>query len=179
MSEFTVGEDGFMREKLPLPDRLNGEFDTLTHETHMMLIKAYTLLTATVRRNNPSTQSLGRYNVLRLLSHAPEHRLLMNELGDGLETSPTVITRLIDTLAADDLVRRVEHPDDKRKTWAEITEAGQRLFQAEEPAMMREVERLWAGVTADEKRLLTHLLSKVRLSLLTAPMRGQNLSEPD
>lgn len=176
MPEFSVDEDGFMREKLPLPDNLDGDFDALTHETHMMLIKAYTSLTATVRRNNPSTQSLGRYNVLRLLSHAPDHRLLMSELGDGLETSPTVVTRLIDNLAADGLVRRVEHPEDKRKTWAEITKAGTRLFKSEEPVMMREVERAWAGVTDDEKRLLTHLLSRVRLSLLTAPTRDRDFS---
>jgi DNA-binding MarR family transcriptional regulator len=132
-----------------------------------MLVKAYTSLTAAARRNNPSTQSLGRYNVLRLLYYADQRRLLMSEIGDGLETSPTVVTRLVDTLVADGLVQRVDHPDDKRKTWAEITATGQRVYESEEPLMRAEIGKLWAGVSAEEKRLLVHLLSKLRLSLLT------------
>ena len=136
-----------------------------------MLVRAYTSLTATVRRNNPSTQSLGRYNVLRLLYGAVDRRLLMSEIGDGLEISPTVVTRLVDSLVADRLVRRVDHPDDKRKTWAEITGAGIELFEAEMPLMSRKIEDLWRGMESDDKRLLIHLLSKLRLNLLTAASR--------
>jgi DNA-binding MarR family transcriptional regulator len=137
----------------------------------MMLVKAYTAITAAARRNNPSSQSLGRYNVLRLLHAAEDRRLLMSEIGDGLETSPTVVTRLVDALVADGLVRRSDHPDDKRKTWAEITDAGATLFEAEAPLMMLEVEKLWQGVTEEEKRLLVHLLTKVRLSVKSASVR--------
>ena len=172
MASFTVGEDGFMREGMLPMDA--AERDSLTYDAHEMLIKAYTSLTATIRRRNPTSQSLGRYNVLRHLESAPDHRLLMSEIGDALQTSPTVVTRLIDGMVADGLVRRVEHPEDKRKTWAELTEAGARLFQAEQPAMAREVQRAWAGVTDDEKRLLIHLLSRFRLSLLTAPARDRD-----
>ncbi len=111
----------------------------------MMLVKAYTALTAAARRNNPSSQSLGRYNVLRVLHTAEDHRLLMSEIGDQLETSPTVVTRLVDALVADGLVRRIDHPDDKRKTWAEITDTGAALFEAESPLMMLEVQKLWLG----------------------------------
>jgi DNA-binding MarR family transcriptional regulator len=136
-----------------------------------MLIKAYTALTAAARRNNPSSQSLGRYNVLRLLHSAQDHRLLMSEIGDGLETSPTVVTRLVDALVADGLVRRIDHPGDKRKTWAEITNAGSALFEAEAPLMMLEVQKLWQGVTEEEKRLLAHLLTKLRLSVKAASVR--------
>ena len=133
----------------------------------MMLVKAYTSLTAVVRRNNPSSLSLGRYNVLRLLYATEERRLLMSEIGDGLEISPTVVTRLVDSLVAEGLVERVDHPDDKRKTWAAMTAAGQALFEAEMPLMLDEVEKLWAGLLPGEKRLLVHLLSKLRLSLAT------------
>lgn len=137
----------------------------------MMLVKAYTTLTAAARRNNPSSQSLGRYNVLRLLHASPDRRLLMSEIGDGLETSPTVVTRLVDQLVADGLVRRIDHPGDKRKTWAEITPAGAALFESESPLMMAEVQKLWQGVTEEEKRLLVHLLTKLRLSVKAASVQ--------
>ena len=136
-----------------------------------MLVKAYAAITGAARRNNPSSQSLGRFNVLRLLYGAEDRRLLMSEIGDGLETSPTVVTRLVDALVADGLVRRIDHPDDKRKTWAEITDDGSALFQAEAPLMMREVQKLWLGVTEEEKRLLAHLLTKLRLSVKAATVR--------
>jgi DNA-binding MarR family transcriptional regulator len=142
-----------------------------------MLVKTYTALTAAARRNNPSSQSLGRYNVLRLLHTADGRRLLMSEIGDGLETSPTVVTRLVDQLVADGLVRRIEHPDDKRKTWAEITDKGTALFEAESPLMMLEVQKLWQGVTEEEKRLLVHLLTKLRLSVKSASLRYPNVRE--
>ena len=142
--------------------------DALTHEAHIILFRAYTSLTATVRRNNPSRLSLGRYNVLRLLHAAPDNRLLMNEIGDGLEISPTVVTRLVDSLAAEGLVERADHPDDKRKTWAVLTAAGRSLYEAEMPLMLQQIEEVWKGLLPEDKRLLIHLLTKLRLSLMTA-----------
>jgi DNA-binding MarR family transcriptional regulator len=146
----------------------NGGLDPLTHEAHMILFRAYTSLTATVRRNNPSRLSLGRYNVLRLLHAAEDNRLLMSEIGDGLEISPTVVTRLVDALAAEGLVERVDHPDDKRKTWAVLTPEGRALFEAEMPLMLQQIEKLWRGLLGEEKRLLIHLLTKLRISLISA-----------
>ena len=136
-----------------------------------MLFKAYTSLTAAARRNNPTSLSLGRFNVLRLLYASESRRLLMSEIGEGLEVSPTVVTRLVDALVAEDLVRRVEHAGDKRKTWAEITGKGIALFEAEMPLMMQEVEKLWTGMDPEETRLLIHLLARLRLNVLTASAR--------
>jgi MarR family transcriptional regulator, 2-MHQ and catechol-resistance regulon repressor len=167
-----VLEDGMLAEKsvheaATRISQLGPDLDPLSHEAHTLLVKAYTSLTAAARRNNPSSLSLGRYNVLRLLYASDHNRLLMSEIGDGLEVSPTVVTRLVDSLVAEGLVARVDHPDDKRKTWATLTEAGRELFQSEMPLMVLEIERLWSGMTAKEKRLLVHLLSRLRLNLLT------------
>ena len=167
-----VLDDGLLTERSvhEAVARATGDngLDPLTHEAHMILFRAYTSLTATVRRNNPSRLSLGRYNVLRLLHAAEDSRLLMSEIGDGLEISPTVVTRLVDSLAAEGLVERAEHPDDKRKTWAVLTPEGRALFEAEMPSMLRQIEKLWQGMSPEEKRLLVHLLTKLRLSLITA-----------
>ena len=184
MTEFIVLDDGLLTERsahtaasMVAADR---GMDPLTQEAHMMLFRAYTTMTATVRRNNPSRLSLGRYNVLRLLYGAEDHRLLMSEIGDGLEISPTVVTRLVDSLAAEGLVERAHHPDDKRKTWAVLTPEGRALFESEMPAMLREVEKLWMGLLPEEKRLLVHLLTKLRLSLVTAsPDEVTDLAQAD
>ena len=171
-AEFVVLEDGMMAEKsvheaAARIAKQGPDLDPLSHEAHTLLVKTYTSLTAAARRNNPSSLSLGRYNVVRLLYASEHNRLLMSEIGDGLEVSPTVVTRLVDSLVGEGLVARVDHPDDKRKTWATLTDAGRDLFESEMPLMVLEIERLWSGMTAKEKRLLVHLLSRLRLNLLT------------
>ena len=62
-------------------------------------------------------------------------------------------------------VERVEDTADKRKTWAQLTTAGAVLMIGVLPQTAHQVERNWSALTADEKRLLIHLLAKVRLSL--------------
>ena len=141
--------------------------DPLTYEAHQILVRAVTALTGSIRRNNPSRFSLGRYNVLRLLYAAEEKRLLMSEIGDGLEISPTIVTRLVDSLVVEGIVERITHPEDKRKTWAAMTGEGIAIFEGEMPLMAEQIEKLWRGLQPEEKRLLVHLLSKLRLSLLT------------
>jgi DNA-binding MarR family transcriptional regulator len=124
-------------------------------------------MTGVSRRVKPSQLSLGRYNVLRLLYLAEERRLLMSELSEALEVSPTVITRLVDTLAEGGHVERTGHNTDKRKTWATMTDAGVALFESEWPPMAAMVQDLWQGFRDTEKRMLVHLLAKLRLNLLS------------
>jgi MarR family transcriptional regulator, negative regulator of the multidrug operon emrRAB len=107
--------------------------------------------------------SRARYNVLRLLYRAPNRRLLMGDFAEEMNVSPTNVTKLMDTLVADGLVRRVTHEVDKRKTWAEITEKGIDLVEKSIPAVGEHVSGLWQGLTEDEKRALVHLLAKMRM----------------
>ena len=141
--------------------------DPLSYEAHFMLLKAYNTITGVSRRVKPTSLSLGRYNVLRLLYTADERRMLMSELSDALEVSPTVITRLVDTLADEGFVERTGHDTDKRKTWATMTGAGAALFESEWPPMAAMVQDLWQGFRDSEKRMLVHLLAKLRLNLLS------------
>jgi DNA-binding MarR family transcriptional regulator len=141
--------------------------DPLSYEAHFMLLKSYNTMTGVSRQMKPTSLSLGRYNVLRLLYLADDRRLLMSELSESLEVSPTVVTRLVDTLADSGYVERTGHDTDKRKTWATMTEAGAALFEAEWPPMAAMVQDLWQGFRDAEKRMLIHLLAKLRLNLLS------------
>ncbi len=91
----------------------------------------------------------------------------MSDVGDGLEVSASIVTRLVDSLVEDGYVRRVDHPDDKRKTWAELTAEGSALFEAQMPMMRHQIRELWRGMDDDEKRILIHLFAKLRLNLIT------------
>jgi DNA-binding MarR family transcriptional regulator len=171
MPEFQLQDGGLMYEasthRFAHSLAAMTDADPLSYEAHFMLVKAYNTITGVSRRVKPTSLSLGRYNVLRLLYTSDERRLLMSELSEALEVSPTVITRLVDTLAEGGHVERTGHDTDKRKTWARMTEAGAALFEAEWPPMAAMVQELWLGFRESEKRMLVHLLAKLRLNLLS------------
>ena len=67
---------------------------------------------------------LGSYEVLLLLSEAPEMSLRMGALADGLLLSRSGLTRLVDRLEALGYVTRCSSEDDGRGLYAELTDAG-------------------------------------------------------
>jgi DNA-binding MarR family transcriptional regulator len=139
-----------------------------TFEAHLMLMKTYAILIP----GSPLDPSVGlsraRYNVLRLLYRAPDRRMLMGDFAEEMNVSPTNVTKLMDTLVADGLVTRATHEVDKRKTWAELTAAGAELVERSLPEIAGHVGGLWEGLDEDEKRVLIHLLAKMRVHAVTA-----------
>jgi MarR family transcriptional regulator, 2-MHQ and catechol-resistance regulon repressor len=173
MAEFITQDDGLLSEKsihglAAWYNEQSQKPHTLTYEAHLMLLRTHAAITA---QEGPSTRAgltRARYTVLRILYKAEGHRLLMSEIGQGLNVSPTNITKLIDGLVADDLVRRVNHPHDKRMTWAEITPKGIETFEELLPQVREHTEHLWSGLDDKEKKQLVHLLAKVLMNVTKA-----------
>ena len=67
---------------------------------------------------------LDDYEVLVFLSESTDGRLRMSELADQLLHSRSRLTYRIDRLVRSGLVRREQCPDDKRGTFAVLTDAG-------------------------------------------------------
>jgi DNA-binding MarR family transcriptional regulator len=138
--------------------------DSLNYEAHVMLLRSFMSLTALT---SGSGLSRARYNVLRILYQAPGHRLQMTDIGTGLGVSPTNVTKMVDSLERDGLVRRVRHDDDKRKTWTELTPEGELSFEQALPKVLEFTDGVWGELTEDEKRSLVHVLAKLRMVLMT------------
>lgn len=86
--------------------------------------------------------SLSSYEVLLLLSQAPDQALRMGTLADGLLLSRSGLTRLVDRMVARGLVERHTCSDDRRGTYARLTDAGREKFRTAQPtnlAAIREV----------------------------------------
>lgn len=106
--------------------------------------------------------SLPWYDVLLQLVEAPEHRLRMSELADRVLLSKSGLTRLIDRLQAEGLVRREPSPDDARGTFTIVTDAGYRRLRDAAPTHLRGVQQHWlAHFSDDELRQLGELLGRV------------------
>jgi DNA-binding MarR family transcriptional regulator len=105
---------------------------------------------------------LGWYDVLLQLAEAPGHRLRMAELADRVLLSRSGLTRLIDRLQAEDLVRREPSPDDARGTFTVLTDEGMRRLRRAAPVHLAGVQERWLAHFSDEElRELGALLGRV------------------
>ncbi len=138
-----------------------------TFEAHLMVLRTYVTLVSAPPIPGAPGLSRAKYNLLRMLYQAEDNRVLIGDFAEGLNVSPTNISKLVDSLVAEGFVRRAPHEVDRRKTWAELTEEGRQLIEAVLPAIAEGVEETWAGLDDEEKRVLAHLLAKMRMHALS------------
>lgn len=81
------------------------------------------------------------YEVLACLSGAPDEGCRMNELADELLVSRGGATRLVARMEEAGLVERVTPPEDRRATYARITDAGREAEQRASPVLIELVEQ--------------------------------------
>jgi DNA-binding MarR family transcriptional regulator len=84
------------------------------------------------------------YDVLVELAQAPERRRRMYELADAVVLSKSSLSRLIDRLEAEGLLRREPAPEDRRGAFAVLTDAGQAALEAAWPVYSRGIEQHFA-----------------------------------
>ena len=102
-----------------------------------------------------------RYEVLLFLADAPDGRLRMCELADGVLLSRCGLTRLVDRLERDGLVRRERCDDDARGLNAVITAEGRELFARARRTHLAGVRRLYLSrFEAGELDLLGELMER-------------------
>jgi DNA-binding MarR family transcriptional regulator len=99
------------------------------------MLFAYRNLTTAIdeRLEREHGLSLSSYEVLLLLSQAPKHSLRMGNLADRILLSRSGLTRLVDRMVARGLVERHTCSDDRRGTYARLTEAGAAKFREAQP----------------------------------------------
>ncbi len=105
------------------------------------LIRTTTGLLATLDNELQAAHglTLGDYEVLVHLSEAPERALRMTDLAGSLHLSPSGITRRIDGLVRDGLVERQRCPNDRRGSYAVLTDAGFARLEEAAPTHVRGV----------------------------------------
>lgn len=101
------------------------------------------------------------YDVLVQLNEAPANRLRMTELAAAVLLSKSGLTRLVDRMCAAGLVARCSDPEDRRGTFVELQEAGERQLREAAPVHLRGVqERFGRSVRADEAAVIETALRR-------------------
>jgi DNA-binding MarR family transcriptional regulator len=172
MNEFLVLEDGLLTVKqahdLAAWYGANSlTKDPLAMEANWMAIRVGNAVLEAGRPRHP-VMSVARFSVLRSLFMVEGHRLSMSEISQMLAVTMTNVTKLIDGLVASNLVERIDDEGDKRKTWAQLTPDGLAFVNSLLPEVATQIEQTWSCLTTREKRLLVHLLAKLKLQIQIA-----------
>ncbi|MFF2481135.1 MarR family winged helix-turn-helix transcriptional regulator [Paenibacillus sp. NPDC058071] len=99
------------------------------------------------------------FGVLELLHHKGPQPL--QQIGEKVLMSSGNITYVVDKLEKKELVCRKASTEDRRLTYAEITEAGRQFIEQVFPVHTAVIEQAVDGLTAEEKRLASSLLKKL------------------
>jgi DNA-binding MarR family transcriptional regulator len=102
--------------------------DTMVVVTSIMRVQQ--LLLARIEEVlRPLDLTFARYEALVLLTFSQRGSLPMSLMGQRLMVHPTSVTNIVDRLEAQDFIRRLAHPSDRRRTIVEITAAGRRVTE--------------------------------------------------
>jgi len=105
---------------------------------------------------------LSSYEVLLFLADSPNGRMRMSELADSVLLSRSGLTRLVDRLEREGLLKRERCESDARGLFAEITPAGRELFDAARRTHLDGVRALFLDrFSRDELRTLGGLWQKL------------------
>ena len=105
---------------------------------------------------------LGSYEVLLHLNEAPGRTMRMTELADRVLLSRSGLTRLVDRLEGDGLIRRESCPSDARGTNAVLTDLGLERLKEAAPIHLRGVrEHVIDVLSPEEIAALADVLGRI------------------
>jgi DNA-binding MarR family transcriptional regulator len=105
---------------------------------------------------------LSSYDVLIYLRAAPDRRLRMAELADSVLLSRSGVTRLVDRLEREGLIKRDACTDDGRGLFAVLTDKGEELLSRARPTHLAGVRRRFLEhFDADELETLARYWERV------------------
>jgi DNA-binding MarR family transcriptional regulator len=101
------------------------------------------------------------FEVLIRLSRSPEGQLRMTDLSTQTSLTTSGVTRVVDRLERDSLVRRTACPSDRRSSYAVITEAGRHRLENILPGHLALIDEWFTGLLTPEQ--LEALLTGLRV----------------
>ena len=138
------------------------EPDAMAAATSIM--RAAQIVSAAVEQAlRPLGLTFARWELLMLLTFSKRGSLPMTKIGERLMVHPTGISKLVDKLEEQRLVRREAHPTDRRTTLATILPDGRKL--ARRGAKTVGEVRYGVDLSISELRELTTVITGLRIQV--------------
>ena len=108
----------------------------------------------------------GDYQLLAMLSEAPDQRLRMCDLADSLRLTRSGLTRRMDGVLKKKLVTRVQSEEDGRAAFASLTPKGLDLLKQAAPEHLESVRRLMIDLLSpSEVKAIASAFGKIAKNL--------------
>ena len=133
-----------------------------------VMATAEAFLRESQRQFRPLGATGAQYNVLNILVSHPEG-LSQRELGDLLVVDRSNVTGLLDRLEKTGLVRRDDHPGDRRVYRVSITPAGLAFWEKIHPLYLEAVAKITGGLGEKQMR-------EARKTLVELEQKASDLS---
>jgi DNA-binding MarR family transcriptional regulator len=134
----------------------------------LALVHTHERLLSTLERETQAADhlSLSNYEALATLCHAAEGRLRMQDLAAAVVTSKSGATRTVASLEAQGYVERVIPPENRRVTYAVVTDAGRAAWRNAAPGFFARVhEHFGRHLDPGDAELLWKLLHRISTGL--------------
>jgi DNA-binding MarR family transcriptional regulator len=89
----------------------------------------------------------------------------MNEIAKALQITLSTTTGVIDQLEKKKLVRRIDHPRDRRSLHAELTPPGRKLYRSAHHAFLSHIVPLWERRTPSQRKEALRFLRETEQAL--------------
>lgn len=110
----------------------------------------------------------GDYQLLAMLSEAPDHRLKMCDLADTLRLSRSGLTRRMDGVVKAKYVERIQDKNDRRVSFAHLTTRGYEFLKKIAPLHLKDVRsRMIDLLNESEIKALGSAFAKINAHLRT------------
>ena len=110
----------------------------------------------------------GDYQLLAMLSEAPDHRLKMCDLADTLRLSRSGLTRRMDGVVKAKYVERIQDKDDRRVSFAHLTQKGFVFLKKVAPLHLKDVRsRMIDLLNESEIKAIGSAFAKINAHLRT------------
>ena len=162
----------FYLKDLPT-DRTLGEFakrypelDPSALKTCVVLLRTGSdLLTAFEAILGKHGLSQGRFLILIVMNRTPNKAINPSTLAEKVGVKRATMTGLLDGLERKGLVKRLAHPEDRRKVSIRLTDTGRQILDEMLPNYYSRIAKLMVNLTEKERHKLISLLGKVNQGL--------------
>ena len=111
--------------------------------------------------------SQGRFLTLIVLNRTPNKAINPSTLAEKVGVKRATMTGLLDGLERKGLVKRLAHPEDRRKVSIQLTDTGRQVLDEMLPDYYSRIAKLMVNLSENERQNLLSLLGKVNKGLLT------------
>jgi DNA-binding MarR family transcriptional regulator len=159
--------------------QLSPGVDPATVEAATMLVRVF----KSIRDSGeaylaPYGLSPSRIPVLETIYRSEQKRLTIRDIASALRVTPTNVSRMLDALEREGWVLKTPNPEDGRSLYVELTPWGRERLVELTPRMAARRMDMWSVLTRNEKQILSHLLAKLHMNVLSKSLTWDELGLP-